>query len=359
MDGMMTARGTGRQPEAAEATPEGVLALVDRAATVAADKARAIHAITSQTRILALNATIEAARAGEAGRGFAVVAGEVKSVAGEVARLAGEMDGELREAFGALRAVGERMSAELRGQRLVDLALNAVEIIDRNLYERTCDVRWWATDAAVVAALAEPSAATAANAAGRLGVILSAYTVYLDLWICNAEGRVVANGRPGRYPGVRGLEVGSEGWFRQALATSSGEEFAVADVARCAALGGVPVATYAAAIREGGEMHGRPLGVLGIHFDWAPQAAAVVKGVRLTPEERGRSRVLLVDAAGRVLAASDGAGVLEERIALPPGKRADFAADASGRTVAYHRTPGYETYQGLGWCGVITQAPPR
>jgi hypothetical protein len=29
--------------------------------------------------------------------------------------------------------------------------LNAIEIIDRNLYERTCDVRWWATDSAVVA----------------------------------------------------------------------------------------------------------------------------------------------------------------------------------------------------------------
>ena len=33
---------------------------------------------------------------------------------------------------------------------MVDLALNAIEFIDRNLYERTCDVRWWATDSAVV-----------------------------------------------------------------------------------------------------------------------------------------------------------------------------------------------------------------
>ena len=42
-----------------------------------------------------------------------------------------------------------------RGERMVDLALNAVELIDRNLYERTCDVRWWATDSAVVACVAE------------------------------------------------------------------------------------------------------------------------------------------------------------------------------------------------------------
>ncbi len=36
------------------------------------------------------------------------------------------------------------MSHRANGERLVDLALNAIEIIDRNLYERSCDVRWWA-----------------------------------------------------------------------------------------------------------------------------------------------------------------------------------------------------------------------
>ena len=341
---------------AGAATPETVLALVDSAATLAVSKVKAIHNITSQTRILALNATIEAARAGDAGKGFAVVAGEVKSVAGEVARLAAEMDGELRQAFQSLKSVGERMSSEMRGQRLVDLALNAIEIIDRNLYERTCDVRWWATDAAVVDAAAEPSSNRCAHASKRLGVILSAYTVYLDLWLCDLEGRVIANGRADRYPGVPGLSVASEGWFRDALMTTHGHEFAVANVMPSAALGGVPVATYAAAVREGGEAHGRPIGVLGIHFDWAPQADAVVRGVRLAPAERGRTRALVIDAGGLILAASDGIGILQERVALPEGHReSGFATDANGRTIAFCRTPGYETYRGLGWSGVILQ----
>jgi hypothetical protein len=245
-------------PPGDAATPERVLALVDRAAALAGAKVKAIHAITSQTRILALNATIEAARAGEAGRGFAVVAGEVKAVAGEVARLSAEMEGELRDAFRALGDVGRRMAEEMRGQRLVDLALNAIEIIDRNLYERTCDVRWWATDAAVVDAAADPTPARLDHAAGRLGVILSAYTVYLDLWLCDAEGRVIANGRPDRYPGVRGIQVADAPWFRDALRTASGDAFAVADVGPCGPLGGAPVATYAAAVREGGQAHGSP-----------------------------------------------------------------------------------------------------
>jgi hypothetical protein len=341
--------------QAHAAPPERVLALVDDAAAVAAGKVRAIQAITSQTRVLALNATIEAARAGEFGRGFAVVAGEVKNVAGEVARLASEMDTELSSAFEDLRALGRRMVTELRGQRMVDLALNAIEIMDRNLYERTCDVRWWATDSALVDAATDPSAARCAHASKRLGVILSAYTVYLDLWLADARGRIIAHGRPDRFPGVAGLNISAQPWFREALATRSGDEFAVADIMPCPALGGVPVATYAAAVREGGEAEGRVLGVLGIHFDWAPQADAVVRGVRLQPHEAASTRVLLVDAAGRVLAASDGQGALEERVPLPAQPGASGVFEAGGSLIAHHVTPGYETYRGLGWRGVLMQ----
>jgi len=343
-------------PDGGEATPERVVALAREAADVARRKAHAIQAITGQTRILALNATIEAARAGDAGKGFAVVASEVKAVSAEVGRLAADMESELRSALDALAAVGTRMAAETRGERLIGLCLNAVELIDRNLYERTCDVRWWATDAAVVAAVASPSAVSIGEAERRLGVILQAYTVYLDLWICSPDGRVVAHGRPGRYPGVRGADVSRERWFREALQSPSGDEYAVADIAPVAILGDAPVAIYSAAIREGGEAHGRPTGVLGVHFDWLPPARGVVKGVRLSPEEAERSRVLILDAQGKVLASSDGQGELSERIALTEG-RSGSCIDPQGRVVAFHRTPGYETYRGLGWAGAILQRP--
>jgi hypothetical protein len=339
------------------ASPERVLELADAAGRIAAEKGRAIQGITEQTKILALNATIEAARAGEAGKGFAVVASEVKNVSLEVERLAREMQSGLAGAFDQLRTVGERMIVQTRGQRLQDLCLNAIEIIDRNLYERTCDVRWWATDSAVVDALADPTPERLAYAEKRLGVILNAYTVYLDLWLCDANGRVVAHGRPDRYPGLRGLDVAGETWFQQAMATGSGDEYAVADVATCAALGNAPVATYAAAVREGGETHGRVQGVLGIHFDWGPQAQVVVSGVRLTEEEKARSRVLLLDAGHRVIAASDGRGIFAETFPLEThGRYAGSYTDARGATIAFHLTPGYETYRGLGWYGCIVQS---
>jgi hypothetical protein len=344
--------------DSGDASPERVVALATRAEAVAAAKARSIQGITGQTRILALNAMIEAARAGEAGRGFAVVAGEVKSISTEIARLATEMETELRVALDAVRIVGTRMAEETRGQRLTDLALNAIEIIDRNLYERTCDVRWWATDTAIVEAVADPSLDRLAYAEKRLGVILSAYTVYLDLWLCSTAGRVIAHGRPDRYPGVNNLDVSAEPWFRNALATATGDDYTVADITACKALNGAPVATYAAAVRQGGDAFGKPIGVLGIHFDWAPQAEAVVRGVRLSPDEAARTRVLLVDARHRVIAASDRSGLLEETVTLDM-QRQDARAyrDHRGDTVAFHLTPGYETYRGLGWCGVLIQSP--
>lgn len=314
-----------------------------------------IHKITDGLRMLALNALIEAARAGENGRGFSVVAAEVREISTRVGSIAHQFSTELAGQIAGLEAMTMAMSSQAAGQRLTDLALNAIELMDRNLYERTCDVRWWATDSAMVEALAAPAPDRSAHAAQRLGVILGAYTVYLDIWLCDRDGRVVANGRPERFA-VTGQSVRHEAWFTRAMSLATGDDYTVADVARSGPLQDAEVATYATTVRAGGQARGAPLGVLAIHFDWEPQARAIVQGVRLSEEEAGRSRVLLVDARKRVIASSDGRGVLTETLAFDTGgRKSGFTRDGSGTTTAFHLTPGYETYAGLGWYGVIQQ----
>jgi hypothetical protein len=338
------------------ADPERILELSRNVETITRQKISEINTITRETRILALNAKIEAARAGEIGKGFGVVAEEVKVISARVTDIADTLSSELALSISELTELGERMVSQIRGQRLVDLSLNMIELIDRNLYERSCDVRWWATDAAVVEVLEQPSDVRSKHASDRLGVILDSYTVYLDIWIADASGRVVASGRPGRYPRVAGARVNDDAWFKAAMATRSGNQYAAIDVAPTPLLGDALTATYATAVRRGGEANGEVLGAIGIFFDWAPQAGAIVGGVRFNDEDKARSRCLLVDAAGRVIAASTGMGSLTERFQLETrGRRDGFYTTADNRMVGFALTPGYETYAGLGWYGVIVQ----
>ena len=67
------------------------------------------------------------------------------------------------------------------------------------------------------------------------------------------------------------------------------------------------------------------------------------------------------EAGIRSRAASDGCGILSEVL----GSTAEWGVSGvlhdarSGAVTAYHRTPGYETYRGLGWYGVIVQTASR
>ncbi|VFR18231.1 Methyl-accepting chemotaxis protein [plant metagenome] len=340
--------------------PERIVELSRQVERISHDKIASIVDINQQARYLSLNARIEAARSGEAGRGFAVVANQVQHVSEQITEIADSLRQELAGSIADLIALGESTLGEIRaheGRRLADLALNMIETMDRNLFERSCDVRWWATDAAVVDVLEDGSAAARHHASQRLGVILDSYTVYLDLWVADASGRVVACGRPARYPGVVGSDVSHAQWFRRGMATASGSDYVAQDIDVEPRLGGAQVAAYATAIRAGGQRDGKPLGVLGIFFDWAHQAGTVVRSVGLSEEEWGRTRCLLVDANYRVIAASDGKGVLADRHYLQAEARRGHYQNAEQALVGYALTPGYETYTGMGWYGVVVQQP--
>jgi hypothetical protein len=346
-----------RQPAGSPSTEDeaDVGALIERLTAevneVACEKTKAIQKITNQMKMLALNALIESSRAGAQGAGFAVVAQEVRNVGQQVEAIARELESQLTNRTGNLMSSISRMTDRSRGERMVDLSLNAIALIDRNLYERTCDVRWWATDSAVVDCAAAPGAAAVTHVSERLAVILGAYTVYLDLWLCDLDGNVLANGRADRFR-VVGQNVANTKWFREARGLRSGDDYVAGDVESQPLLGNAQVATYCASVRQGGKADGKPTGVLAIHFDWEPQARAIVQGVRVGDADK--ARVLLVDSNFRVIAASDGNGLLSEHIQIAlDGKRCGFYQDRSGKLVAFHATPGYETYKGLDWFGVI------
>lgn len=313
--------------------------------------------IASRTNLLALNATIEAARAGDAGKSFAVVATEVKSLAGQAQRNTKELRTTVYE---KIRAQTEEISLEFENRdcgRFSEMAQTLVQLIVRNLFERTADVRWWATDDAFYKALEEPTPELMQYATKRLGIINRFYTVYKNLVLTDTKGNVVASANS-EFNRVQGSSLFDRRWFQESMNTFSGDQYVVDDVYNCHMHHDRSVLVYATAVRRGGQLNGRVVGVLGVYFDWQDQAKNIVCDEPiLTPDEWKNMRVLLLDSEHKIIASSDNNG-LYQRFPLmiaDKSKSKGHYLQADGTLVAYAKTIGYQEYDGLGWHCVITR----
>lgn len=320
--------------------------------------ARSNEEVAGQTNLLALNATIEAARSGEAGKGFAVVAQEVKNLAGHTRNISREFRDVVLARIQHGISMAEGLVRDVEGTRLTDIAQTLVQIIVRNLFERTADVRWWATDDAFYRCLEQPTPEAVNHAVTRLGVINQFYTVYMNLVLTDTQGTVVAISRPDLFPGAIGTNVSRERWFTGAMRTQSGSDYVVDDIQNSALHNQQPAAVYATAVRRGGELNGAIVGTMAVFFDWGPQAKSiVVNEPTLSRDEWERTRVMLLDSQFRVIASSNESEIYSTFPLQTRGAQKGSYANDDGHVVAFARTIGYEEYDGLGWYGCIVQRP--
>ena len=225
----------------------------------------------------------------------------------------------------------------------------AVDILDRNLYERSNDCRWWALDPLLCGLLARPDGQQEAMSA-RLRAINDLYTVYDSLLLFDAEGVVVAVSRPHAAAWLgRRLEAP---WRQQALALRDPERYVVSEFAADELYGARPTWIYATAL-QGGD--GAAVGGIAVVFDSAPQLAAILDAAR--PPKVAHACALFVDASGGVIAASDARWQPGGRIALPPDLLAEAAASPAGvarlvqldgqvMAVGARASAGYREYRG-------------
>jgi len=320
-----------------------------------------IQSVNDDIHVLSINAKILAAKAGSSGKGFAVVADSVRGMVSRTQKITDSLQSSVESTVGELREINSFLGTKVRGDRLSQVAENMIDIVDRNLYERSCDVRWWATESAVVSALENPSPEHVSLCSNRLGVILDSYTVYLDIVACDLSGNVIANGRPGLYASA-GRNVRDAEWFRSAIGTKSGNDYGFQGVHRTPLSGNETALVYSCGVRRGGSSTSELVGVLGIVFNWNGLGKVVVTRAEemLSPETGRPLHARLMYGDGTIIASSDDGDlampqtVMEEvrrfsrGVMLPdPIARREYVA-------GYASSKGFETYRS-GWYALIQE----
>jgi hypothetical protein len=343
------------------ATPERISALTATLHQRISGSISEIEEINLRARVLSINAQIEAARAGEAGRSFAIVGQEMVTFSSRIQAASKTLATESETLVRELAEISQHLATNVRGTRLADLALTNIDLIDRNLYERSCDCRWWATDAAMVQALENPEdQALVSHASTRLGVILKAYTVYFDIVLADLNGTIIANGRPQDYDSI-GRSQADAGWFKSTLATKSGDDFGFQSVHASSLVSGKRVLVYSCRVGRGGSATAEAVGVLGVIFNWDSLAQKIMHETPIEPDKKALTRVCIVDDAGNVLADSENR-ILQEKLHLPDQGTlfaeaktcAKLAVGGVDCLVAHARSPGFETYR-TGWHSLIIE----
>jgi hypothetical protein len=240
--------------------------------------------------------------------------------------------------------------------RLSEMAQTLVQLIVRNLYERTADVRWWAMDEALVNGLELLDGVALQHAVERLGLINRFYSVYLNLVLVGIDGKIMACSHPEKFHRIIGTDITRVSWFRKATATTNGDQYVVDDICHDPLHGDKLVAVYAAAVRKEGKTNGKIIGVLGVVFDWEEQSSTIVqKEPAISEASWKRTRVMLLDNRLRVIAASDHQGVLMPFTLQHQGRQRGHYVNDKQEVIAYAKTLGYQEYDGLGWYAVIVQ----
>ncbi|CAN7239313.1 chemotaxis protein CheW [Pseudorhodoferax sp. LjRoot39] len=241
--------------------------------------------------------------------------------------MAGHLEGDALRLKAVLTQINQ---ASLRTRRRVDMALDelaqtslwrarrqsrelarlAADILDRNLYERANDCRWWALSPALqqgLAAAAGPASWDALSAV--LDHVNGLYTVYSRLVVFDPAGRIRGASRAAERPDLAGLEVPA-GWVAAVQALRGSQQYAASDFADTSLHEDGPTYTYLAAVRAPGQ--GALLGGIAIVFHAAREFQAILRDV--LGERSGFAA--FVDAQGRVLARSGGTDPLGTVAAL-------------------------------------------
>ncbi|MBM0108681.1 chemotaxis protein CheW [Steroidobacter sp. S1-65] len=233
------------------------------------------------------------------------------------------------------------------------LASLAVDVLDRNLYERANDCRWWALNGALSRCLS----AAGGDAGEILRHINSLYTVYHDIVLFDSAGRIVAVSNPAHAHKVG--ETIAAPWIAATLELRDSQQYAVSSFAPSELYEARHTLIYSAAIRDESR---RVLGGIGVVFDSAPQFKAMLRDA-LPRTESGEvvsgSIGLFVDARMTVVAATSdyepGDTIALPRDLLGAERHPPQTICMNGvhYGIGVRKSSGYREYTGMGVFSLI------
>jgi hypothetical protein len=292
-----------------------------------------------EAKFLAINASIQSGIAGEEGDGFAIIAHEI----GQLARKSLNFVSVVNRISHQLHMVVQNTITN----RIVDAAQDAIDKVDRNLFERYCDVQAWTTFQLFKSAIHKAEDRTAACAlAANLHKI---YEVYHEVILCDAQGNVVATAIDRQ---LVGKNLGDRNWFLEAK--NGKVNYSDVYIGKTVSH---PTVTFAAPICDDS---GEVIGVLSTRFN-----CNFLNDILKVVIRDSKSEVYLVNQDGDLIASEDGSGVLKRKFSdldvyapthretrgLVKVEKSKF--DDRSCFYAFAKGHGYNTYQGKQWSILI------
>ena len=221
------------------------------------------------------------------------------------------------------------LSSSMRDSEFLTQLL--VDLLDRNLYERANDCRWWA-QASVLRTLLADGAQSAAAACQMLEHINGLYTVYTRLVVYDRQGRIVAASRPTCQDGSSVLGTWVEpATLAAVLALPSTQSYHVTPWGPSPLDDGKSTCVYHAAIRAP-DNDGSVLGGIGVVFNASGEFAAMLHGA---VAGKPNTVAVFVDRHGEILASTDPARPVGQHLELPPDMQALPAGASLARAMVH------------------------
>jgi hypothetical protein len=309
-------------------------------------------------QLISLNGIVFASKLGRRGAALGPIFNQITRTGDFVTS---RMEDLLRE-----MALGE---LDLNLKALENFSKQAIDLIDRNLFERSADIRWWATDEYFWKALMNPSEEHFRKAGERLKVINGSYTMYRNLVLADSRGEIVACSRTEMRNELMKINVSDQYWFQQGMRTSRSSEYAVQDAAKSnLERTRERSLIYSGGVRNNGTRDGESIGVLGILFDWDTEAGKIL--LTCLPQDASGARIegsaaFYANKVGEVIETTDSEKFpVGLKLQLPKsitgigvGESVSDIWDCNGvqYIVGSSKTKGYREYAGLEWTAHIVR----